>query len=93
VEEKKTTEQELLDSFVDERINMALVNLKRNKTEEENMKIFKAEQFIEHLPECDKKLIENYIDNIMCLLALEEPFLYKQGFIDGIKIMKEFMKL
>lgn len=93
MEENKMTEQELLDSFVNERINMVLVNLKNDKTEEENKKIFEAEQIINNLPEYEKKLIENYMDNIMKLLALEEPYLYKQGFVDGVKIMKEFIKL
>lgn len=93
MKQSKMTDQEFLNSFINDRVDMVLANLKRNKSPEEEKKILEAEQFIQTLTEEKRKLIENLIDDAMILLSLEEPFLYRQGFIDGIKVAKTFMKL
>lgn len=93
MEENKIAEQELFDRFIDERVNMILIKLDRNKSEEEHNKIIEAERIIDNLPEYEKRLIENYVNDNVELLAQEEPYLYKQGFLDGVRVMKKFMKL
>lgn len=90
------TEQELLDMFIQERINMLLSNLNKTrpkKTPEENERMLQAEQIIDNLPDKERKLVQNYIDNFNDLFSSSEPYLYQQGFIDGIKVKNYFSTL
>ncbi len=90
------TEQELLDMFIQERINMIIDTFHKNqpdKSEQEEERLLHAEIFIENLPGKEKALIENYIDSLISQLALEEAFLYHHGFIDGVRILKYIDKL
>ncbi len=90
------TDKELLDMFVQERINMLIDTFHKNKpdkSEQEEERILQAEIFIKNLPGNEKKLVENYIDSLISQLALEEAFLYRHGFIDGVKVFKYIDKL
>ncbi|MDL2302518.1 hypothetical protein LJC58_09210, partial [Lachnospiraceae bacterium OttesenSCG-928-D06] len=90
------TEQGLLDMFIQERINMLLSNLSKTrpkKTPEENERILQAEHIIDNLPEEERKMLQSYIDNFTDLFAVNEPFLYRQGFLDGIRVTTYFTKL
>lgn len=90
------TEQELLDMFIQERVDMLLNNLSKTrplKTPEENERILQAEQIIDSLPDKDRELVQDYIDNFTDLFSSSEPYLYQQGFIDGIKVKKYFSTL
>lgn len=89
-------EQGLLDMFIQERINMLIDTLHKNepdKSQQEEERILQAEIFIENLPHKEKKLIENYIDSHIIQLALEEAFLYRNGFMDGLEVFKYIDKL
>ena len=89
------TEQELLDMFIQERINMLLSNLNKTrpkKTPEENERILQAEQIIDNLPDEKRELVQIYIDNFTDLFASNEPYLYQQGFIDGMRTTNFFAK-
>jgi len=89
-------EQELLDMFIQERINMLLNNLNKTrpkKTPEENERILQSEQIINNLSDEKRELVQNYIDNFTDLFAANEPYLYRQGFIDGIRTMNFRTKL
>lgn len=74
------TKQELLDMFIQERINM-LIDIfhqkQSNQSEKEYEQILHAEIFIENLPSKGKELVENYIDSLINQLSLEEAFLYQ----------------
>ncbi|MFR3730486.1 hypothetical protein [Lacrimispora sp.] len=90
------TAQELLDMFIQERINMLIDIFYKNqadKSKKEVEQILQVEIFIETLPDKEKKLVENYINSLINQLALEEAFLYQNGFIDGIKVLKYIDKL
>lgn len=90
------TEQELLDMFIQERINMLIDAFHKNQPENSNQKeerILQAEIFIENLPNKEKQLVENYIDSIISQLGLEEAFLYQHGIMDGVKILEYIGKL
>ena len=90
------TDQELLNMFIQERINIlnnTFHKNKPNKFEQEDQRILQAEIFIENLPINEKELVENYIDSLISQLALEEAFLYRYGFMDGVKIFKYISKL
>ena len=90
-EENIMTEQELLDMFIQERINMLIDIFHKNqadKSEQEEERILQAEIFIENLPNKEKKLVENYIDSLIRQFSLEEAVLYQHGFIDGIKVLR-----
>lgn len=90
------SETELLEMFIQERINMLLLSLDKKQSKEGGegeRKIFKGEEIINRLPDEDKKLIQEYIDNIIDRMAREEPFLYQCGFWDGIKVLKKIMNL
>ena len=90
------TGQELLDMFIQERINILIDTFHKNqpdKFEQEEEKILQTEIFIENLPCKEKELVENYIDSLISQLASEEAFLYRHGFIDGIKVLKYIHKL
>ena len=90
------TEQEILDMFIHERINMLIDTFHQNqsvKSEQEEERILQAEIIIENLPDKEKKLVKNYISSLISQLALEEAFLYQRGFIDGIKILRYISKL
>ena len=90
------TEQELLDMFIQERINMLLDIFNKNQTDKskkEDEQILQAEIFIEHLPRKEKELVEYYIDSLTYLLASEDNFLYQHGFMDGVKLLKFIYKL
>ena len=81
---------------IQERVDMLLNNHNKarpKKTPEENERILQAEQFIDNLHEKEQELIQNYIDNFIDLFASNEPYLYKQGFIDGIKVKNHFTTL
>jgi len=82
------TEQELLDMFIQERINMLLAGLAKTKpkiSQEEHNRMIQAESFIRDLPEHSRKLIDGYINQFTDWLAEEEPYLYQQGFLDGVR--------
>jgi len=90
------TEQELLDIFIQERINMLIDIFHKNqpnKSKKEDEQILQAEIFIETLPDKEKELVDNYIGSLIKHLALEEAFLYQHGIIDGMKILKYINKL
>lgn len=75
------TEQELLDMFIQERINMlqsTLSKTRSQKTPEENERMIQAEQ-----------IIDNFTDPF----ASNKPYLSQQGFIDGIRTTNFFSKL
>ena len=62
------TEQELLDIFIQERINMLIDIFQKSQPEESKMeedRILQAEIFIENLPRQEKELVENYIDSLI----------------------------
>jgi len=95
-EDTYMTEQELLEMFIQERINMLLVKLSKTKpakSPEENDRIFQAKFFIKALPDDKRELIENYIEQFTDWLAKEEPFLYQQGFLDGIRVSNRLRTL
>lgn len=84
-------EQELLDMFIQERINMLIDIFHKNQHEKskiEKEQIIQAEIFIENLPDKEKILVEYYIDSFTKLFALEENFLYQHGLIDRTRILK-----
>ncbi|MEY8357224.1 hypothetical protein AALB39_28320 [Lachnospiraceae bacterium 54-53] len=90
------TEQELLDMFIQERINMLIDVFNKSqpdKSKQEEERILQTEIFIENLPCKKKELIENYIDSLINRFALEEAFLYQHGFMDGVKLLKYFIQL
>ena len=90
------TEQELLDMFIQERINMLIDSFHKNepdKSEQKEERILQAEIFIENLPSKEKELVQNYIDSLIRQFALEEAFLYQHGFIDGVRLLKDIGKL
>lgn len=90
------TEQELLDMFNQERINMLIDMFHKNQPDKTKMvdeQILQAEVFIKNLPNKEKKLVENYIDSLINQLALEESFLYQHGIIDGLKLTKYIYEL
>ena len=90
------TEQELLDMFTQERVNMLIevFNQKQlDQPKKECEKILHAEIFIENLPRKEKELVQNYIDSLIRQFALEETFLYQHGFMDGVKMLKHIGKL
>lgn len=93
------TEQEFLDEFLQERINMSLVNRDENyrktmsqKPSEVFDKMLKseyaAEQFISLLPKRERDLVQSYIDNLIDMFNTDEPFLCQQGVFDGIRLIK-----
>ncbi len=88
------TEQELLDMFIQERIDMLLTKLNEkrpNKSSKEHQRILQAEHFIDTLPQENRELIQDYIERFSDCLALEEPYLYQQGFMDGVRVFN-FLK-
>ena len=90
------TEQELLDVFIQERIAMLIEIFHQkqpNQSEEEYNQILHAEIFIENLPSKEKELVQNHINSLTRQFALEETFLYQQGFMDGVKLLKHIDKL
>lgn len=92
----KMTDNELFKMLIQERIDILLTCLNKEQptdTNRENDDIFKAEDIIDALPTAEKNLIQNYIDSLIEQLEKREIFLYKQGFLDGIKIMKKINKL
>ena len=85
------TELELPDMFIQERINMLLLSLKKTETtesKEESEQFFQAEVFINMLTQEEQNLIEIYINHFIGTLALEEPYLYRHGFLDGVRVAK-----
>lgn len=89
------TEKELMDMFIQKRFNMLIDTFRKNQTgnsKKKDNQILQAELFINNLPNMERILVQNYIDQFSDYLALEEPYLYQQGFLDGIKIMR-FLKI
>ena len=84
------TEQELLDMIVLERISALLATQKKSaqEREEELRLISQAENLIQNLPNSDCQILFQYIDHMTGQLAFEEAFLYRHGFIDGIRVGK-----
>ena len=84
------TEQELLDLFIQERVNMLLTKLSKirpDKSAEEHDRILRVEHFIDSLSEENRELIHSYMEQFIDWLAEEEPYLYQQGFMDGIRVL------
>lgn len=86
------TEQELLDMFIDERIGMLLLSLDQQpETEtakEEQERILQAEDFIEQLPQEEKEMMQDYITGYLENSTIKDRYLYQQGILDGVKILK-----
>ena len=75
---------------------MLLNNLSKTrpkKTPEENERMLQAEQIVDNLSDKEREMVQNYIDNFTNLFAANEPYLYQQGFIDGIRTMNFLAKL
>ena len=83
------TEQELIDMFIQERINMLLDDLEKTKPKKsatEHERMVQAEHFINALPHRENKLVQDYVDNIIHMFSVNEPFLYQNGFLDGFRV-------
>ena len=67
------SEQELLDMFIQERINMLIDTFHKTQTDNSEQKdlILQAEILIENLPHKEKKMFENYINSFLTLFASE----------------------
>ena len=90
------TEQELLDMFIQERIDILLTKLSKirpKKSTEEHERILQAECFIDSLPDNQWELIQEYIERFSDCLATEEPYLYRRGFMDGVRILNLLGKM
>lgn len=89
------TEEELIELVIQERINLALLEVDKShsKSNKENQKLLEAEKIIDNLANSERELIENYISNFVSNMALKEIYLYKQGFIDGVKTTKTLINL
>ena len=89
------TEQELLDMIISERISELLAA--QQKSEEEKQKelrlISQAENLIKNLPKADCQILSQYIDHTTGQLAFEAAFLYRQGFIDGVRVLNSLRTL
>ncbi|WP_313259245.1 hypothetical protein [Lacrimispora sp.] len=71
-------EQELLDMFIQERIDMLLTKLSKmhpKRSPEEHERILQAERFIDSLPDKNREMIQEYIERFSDCLATEEPYL------------------
>lgn len=71
------TVQELLDMFIQERINMYIDVFQKNQPDNSDQKeerILQAESFIENLPDKEKRLVENYIDSLKTNLLQRKLF-------------------
>lgn len=90
------TEQELIDECIQERINMLLLELEKAKSKQsadvEN-KLIQAELFIKNLPELEKELMEYYVNYYLVSFFKEEAFLYRNGFLDGVRVMNFLITL
>jgi len=62
-------------------------NTPSEKSPEEHNRVLQAECLIDKLPEEERALLQEYIERFSDCLTLEEPFLYQQGFIDGVRVM------
>lgn len=90
------TEQEVIDFIIQERINQTLAKtggMIEMSQEESQKKIIEAEKIIDKLPEYERKIIVNYINDLFNDVALNEVLLYKKGFTDGVKTMKRLLAL
>ncbi len=90
------TEQELLDIFIQERINILIdtfLQKQPDQPKKECERILHAEIFIENLPSKEKELVENYIDSLISQFSFKEAFVYQHGFMDGVKLLKYISKL
>lgn len=89
-------EQELLDMFNQERIDMLLTKLSKmrpKKSVEEHQLILQAEQFIDSLPDKNREMLQEYIERFSDCLATEEPYLYRQEFMDRVRVFNLLGKL
>lgn len=84
---------ELLEEIAQERIEMLLHAMNRKRKNYDKNKILKAESIIDSLAADDKEALEYYIGDIFELMAMEENYLYKNGFIDGVKVVQKLSKL
>ncbi|MDL2302539.1 hypothetical protein LJC58_09325 [Lachnospiraceae bacterium OttesenSCG-928-D06] len=57
------------------------------KSAEDHQRILQAEHFIDSLPEKERELIQEYIERFSDCLATEGPYLYRQGFTDGVRVV------
>ena len=63
-----------------------LNKMRPKKPTEEHQRILQAEHFIDSLPNKNRELIQEYIERFSDCLATEEPYLYRQGFMDGVRV-------
>lgn len=86
------TEQAFLNMLIQKSVSMILNNraVKEIKSPpDKHNKLVQAEQFLFTLPEGEQDIIQGYIDSLVSMFANEEPILYRQGFLDGIRAMKD----
>lgn len=85
------TDKEMIDFIIQERLNQALVNAETVAEKEEKM--VEAEKIISSLPEDQRVAIECYLSDFANAVELNEILFYKQGFTDGVKLIKILLKL
>ncbi len=56
--------------------------------ENERNNVKKIGEILNKLPSDDKKLMENHEEDVFNIAAIEQRHLYKQGYIDCIKLLK-----
>ncbi|MCB6608451.1 hypothetical protein V3C10_16590 [[Clostridium] symbiosum] len=86
-------DNDFLDMILTEYLDTLLKQLNTTSSEEEQERMAEAERLINSLPPKDRDLIEDYCNSSIELLRREEHFLYKSGFMDGVRVMKKIMKL
>lgn len=75
--------------FIQERINILLDNLEKSKPKKsatDPARMVQAEHFINALPYRENKLVQDYIENVIHIFSTNEPFLYQNEFLGGIRV-------
>ena len=86
-------QNDLIEMLVNQRIDSLVLQLREEYTEEKEPERIEAETVFQNLEADIKEKIDYLLTDISTRLFEEHIYIYKNGFADGFRIMREMSKL
>ena len=86
-------QNDLIEMFVVQRIDTLVLQFRKEYTEEKEPERIEAETVFQNLDTDIKEKIDYLLTDISTRLFEEHIYIYKNGFVDGFRIMREMSKL
>jgi len=86
-------ENDLIEMFVVQRIDTLVLRFKKEYPQKEETEMIEAEKVFHNLDADKREKIDYLLTSTSKRLFEEQKYIYKQGVADGIKIMRQMIKI